>query len=52
MEAPIQAEALATFLATKVQEKKARNVVILDMRELASYTDFFARHAAMWLSGV
>jgi hypothetical protein len=41
MEAPIQSEALATYLATKVLEKKATNVVILDMRELASYTDFF-----------
>lgn len=41
LEAPIQAEALATFLAEKVLEKKASNVVILDMRELASYTDFF-----------
>ena len=41
MEAPIQAEALATFLATKVMEKKATDVAILDMRELASYTDFF-----------
>ena len=40
-EAPIKSEALATFLATKVLEKKATNVVILDMRELASYTDFF-----------
>ncbi len=40
-EAPIQSEALATYLATKVLEKKATNVVILDMRKLASYTDFF-----------
>lgn len=41
LEAPIQPEELATFLATKVLEKKAKNVAILDMRELASYTDFF-----------
>jgi len=37
----IRPEELATFLATKVLEKKARDVVILDMQGLASYTDVF-----------
>jgi ribosome-associated protein len=41
MEVSIRPEELATFLAAKVLEKKAQDVVILDMRGLASYTDTF-----------
>ena len=39
MEAELESEALAAFLAAKVQEKKARDVRILDLRGRVDYTD-------------
>lgn len=41
MEALIEPEGLAAFLATSAIQKKGTDVVILDMRELVSYTDYF-----------
>jgi ribosome-associated protein len=38
---PIRTEDKATLLAKKVLEKKAKDVAILDMREVASFTDVF-----------
>jgi len=41
MEDPIEGLELANYIATVALEKKARDVVILDMRGLVHYTDFF-----------
>ncbi len=41
MKAP-QAESLARRLAALADSKKAEEIVVLDMRELVSYTDFLA----------
>jgi ribosome-associated protein len=41
MKAP-QSEALARRLAGLADSKKAEDIVVLDMRELVSYTDFLA----------
>jgi len=38
-EVELESEALAAFLAAKVQEKKARDVRILDLRGRVDYTD-------------
>jgi ribosome-associated protein len=38
--APPQSEALARRLATLADSKKAEEIVVLDMRQLVSYTDF------------
>jgi ribosome-associated protein len=38
----VQTELLARQLATIADEKKAEDVLVLDMRELVAYTDFLA----------
>ncbi len=41
LEVPIRSEDLATALAEAALDKKAQDLVILDMRELVFYTDLF-----------
>lgn len=38
---PITSDQLAKFIAAYAADKKAADIVILDMRQLASFTDFF-----------
>lgn len=41
LEGAIESEAIATALATAALEKKGKDLTILDMRGLVSYTDLF-----------
>lgn len=38
---PITSDQLAKFIAAYAADKKAADIVVLDMRQLASFTDFF-----------
>ncbi len=42
MSSRVQPEALAQLLAEHADSKKAEEIVVLDMRDLVSYTDFLA----------
>ena len=45
----LSAESCARFSAEVAQLEKAEDVVVLDLRGLAGFTDFFVNPAAGWL---